>query len=42
VPGGSTSATFTITTTPVTRSRSVTISAVYSGVTRRSTLTVTP
>ncbi len=41
IPGGSTSATFTITTTPVNRSRSVTISAVYNGVTRTATLRVT-
>jgi len=40
VASGSSSAQFTITTTRVTRSRSVTISAVYSGVTKTATLTV--
>ncbi len=42
VPGGSTSATFTIATMPVTNTRRAAISAVYGGVTRRATLTVTP
>ena len=42
VPGGSTSATFTITTIPVASSMVVTISAVYNGVTRTTTLTVNP
>ena len=41
VPGGSNSATFTITTYLVYSPRSVTISAVYGGVTRTATLTVT-
>ncbi|WP_157046190.1 Ig-like domain-containing protein [Geotalea uraniireducens] len=41
IAGGSTSATFTITTTRVTRSTSVTISAAYGGVTKRTTLRVT-
>ena len=40
VLGGNTSATFTITTTPISTSTSVTISAVYGGVMRSSTLTV--
>jgi VCBS repeat-containing protein len=42
VLAGNTSATFTITTTPVASSTSVTISASYGGVTRRATLRVTP
>ena len=41
IPGGSTSATFTITTSQVTRSTSVTISAVYGGVTKSTVLRVT-
>lgn len=42
VPGGSSSTTFTITTTPVTASTSPTISAVYKGVTKTARLTVNP
>jgi len=42
VPGGSTSASFTITTYPVAGSTPVTITAVYSGVTRTAPLTVGP
>jgi VCBS repeat-containing protein len=41
VPANSTSATFTITTTRVNRSRSVTISAASGGVTKTAVLTVT-
>jgi len=41
VPAGSTSATFTITTNPVTSVTQVTISAVYGGVTKSATLTLT-
>jgi hypothetical protein len=41
VPGGSTGATFTITTTPVTRSTTVTINAIYNGVTKKASLRVT-
>ncbi len=42
VPAGSTSATFTILTTAVNKKQGVTISAVYGGVTKKATLTVTP
>jgi hypothetical protein len=42
VPAGHTSATFTVTTLPVTASTSVDISASYAGVTHRASLTVTP
>jgi hypothetical protein len=42
VPGGATSATFTVTTRAVTASTSVLISATGGGVTRSATLTVTP
>ncbi len=42
VPAGSTSATFTITTYPVTGSTPVIITAVYGGVTKTAALTVTP
>jgi hypothetical protein len=42
VPAGSTSANFTVTTSPVTTPTSATISAVYGGVTRTATLTVNP
>jgi hypothetical protein len=42
VPAGHTSATFTVTTLPVTASTSVDISASYAGVTHGASLTVTP
>ena len=42
VPAGSASADFTITTTPVAASTPVTISAVYAGVAKTTTLTVNP
>jgi len=41
VAAGETTATFTVTTSPVASDTSVTISALYNGVTRTSTLTVT-
>jgi hypothetical protein len=41
-PGGASSATFTINTPTVTTTRTPRISAVYGGVTRNATLTVTP
>ena len=41
VAAGETTATFTITTSPVASNTAVTISALYNGVTRTSTLTVT-
>src|SRR5713226_3648019 len=42
VPAGATSATFTVTTSPVATSTSVTISASYGGGTQTATLTVSP
>lgn len=42
VPAGSTSTTFTVTTTSVTQTSSVTISATAGGVSRSTSLTVTP
>jgi hypothetical protein len=42
VAGGATSATFPVTTRPVTSSTSATISASYSNLTRTATLTVNP
>jgi hypothetical protein len=42
VPAGATSATFTISTTPVPASTAVTISGTHGGVTRSAVLTVTP
>src|SRR5262249_19442290 len=42
VPAGATAASFTITTTSVTAATAATISAVFGGVTRTSTLTVNP
>ena len=39
---GTTSASFTVTTKPVTRSGKVTISAIYNAVTKGARLTVTP
>ena len=42
VAAGATSATFAVTTSPVSGSTAVTISAVYGGVTRTAPLTVTP
>jgi VCBS repeat-containing protein len=42
VPGGSTSTTFTIATASVTTATSATVSAVYGGVTKTASLTVTP
>ena len=42
VPAGATSATFTVTSSPVTAPGSATISAVYEGTTRTAVLTVNP
>jgi hypothetical protein len=42
VPGGSTSATFTVTTVAVTSSSTATVTGSYGGATRSATLTVTP
>ena len=42
VPSGSSSASFTITSTPVTGSTQVTVSAAYGGVLKNATLTLTP
>jgi len=42
VPGGSTSATFTVSTSRVYSTRTVTVSAAYGGITKTATLTITP
>src|SRR5439155_1327587 len=42
VPAGATTATFTVSTSPVTASTTVTISAAYGGVSKSATLTVMP